>query len=703
MELGSAGQTISTAEGEMRQRISDLDWSATPLGPRHAWPQSLQLAVEMMLASAFPMIVLWSRELIQIYNDAYVPIIGAKHPAALGKGNEETWPEVWHINEPIFERVLRGETVAFEDARYPLHRNAAGAEDVYLTISYSPIPSDDEGVGGVLVTMLETTGRVAARRMEEDRERLMRELSVERSRLEEIFRQAPAFLAVMRGPEHVFELVNDAYLQLVGKRDLIGKPAREAFPEVVEQGFLGILDDVLRGGTPFVARELPVALERTRGGELEERFLDFVYQPLTDATGTPVGVVAHGSDVTDQVLARREVERVNKQLEASTAELRASERRLRELFDQAPVAIAVLSGPEHTYTIASPRYVETPGGGRPLIGRTVLEVFPELSGQGLIQTMDRVYATGQPYFAAERLVRIDRDGDGLVEDYYYNIGYQPLRDAEGRVYAIASVAYEVTEQIRARQELEAAREMAENARLEAETANQAKSAFLTMMSHELRTPLNAVAGYSDLMLMGVRGPITDGQREDLERIKRSGQYLLGLINDVLNFARLGAGQVEFRVEDVDVAPLLASLDDLILPQIEGKGLRYRHDGCAPGVAVRADPEKVRQILLNLLANAVKFTEADGEIALVCTLGERVVRIAVRDTGRGIPADQLARIFEPFVQVDRHLTHASQQGVGLGLAISRDLAVGMGGTLSAESEVGRGSVFTLTLPRAAAVE
>jgi PAS domain S-box-containing protein len=436
-----------------------------------------------------------------------------------------------------------------------------------------------------------------------------------------------------------------------------------------------------------------------RAGVREERFLDFVYQPLTNAEGERVGIVAHGSDVTDQVLARREVERVNRQLEASAAELRASEGRLRDLFEQAPVAIAVLTGPEHVYTIVSPRYVETPGGGRPLVGRAVADAFPELRDEGLVQMMDRVYETGVPYFATERLVRLDHDHDGNPEEYYFNIGYQPLRDATGEVYAIASVAYDVTDHIRARQELEVARQMAENARLEAETANQAKGSFLTMMSHELRTPLNAVAGYSDLLLMGVRGPIADGQREDLERIKRSGQYLLGLINDVLNFAKLDAGQVEFRLEDVEVDPLLTSLDDLILPQMENKGLVYRHDGCPPGIVIRADPEKVRQILLNLLANAVKFTEHGGEIALVCTLGEGVVRLAVRDSGRGIPEDQLNRIFEPFVQVDRHLTHASQQGVGLGLAISRDLAIGMGGSLSAESEVGRGSVFTLTLPRA----
>ena len=681
----------------MRTRVRDFNWAATPVGPVAEWPPSLRTTVDLVLGSAFPQIVVWGPELIQIYNDAYRELIGTKHPSALGQPTRECWPEVWEHNGPLFDRVWKDETVSFHDARYEFSRNDR-MEVAYFTASYSPIHGDDGAVVGVLCTLMETTAGVRTREMQEEREQLVRELRVERSRLEEVFRLAPSFLAVLQGPEHVFQLANDAYISLVAHRDVIGKRVVDALPEVRDQGIIPILDEVLRTGTPFVGREMPIMLQCEPGGALEQRYLDFVYQPLDDADGSRIGIVAHGSDVTDQVLARREVEQVNRQLERSTAELRASEQRLRELFDQAPVAVAVLTGPEHRYTIASPRYVETPGGGRPLLGRTVAEAFPELAGQGFIEMMDRVYETGEPYFASERVVKLDRDGDGVTEDYWYNLGYQPLRDAAGRVYAIASVAYEVTDQMRARRELEAAKQSAEEARVEAVTANQAKSAFLTTMSHELRTPLNAVAGYSDLLLMGVRGALTDGQREDLERIKRSGQYLLGLINDVLNFAKLDAGQVEYRFEDVRLSPLLDGLEELIRPQVDAKGLRYQHGSCGDDLVLRADPEKARQILLNLLANAVKFTEPGGEVTLVCTAERDVVRMTVHDTGRGIAPDQLSRVFDPFVQVDRHLTPMSQQGVGLGLAISRDLASGMGGALEAKSEVGRGSEFTLTLPR-----
>jgi PAS domain S-box-containing protein len=239
------------------------------------------------------------------------------------------------------------------------------------------------------------------------------------------------------------------------------------------------------------------------------------------------------------------------------------------------------------------------------------------------------------------------------------------------------------------------------ARRDAEQANAAKAQFLATMSHELRTPLNAIGGYVQLMELGLRGAVTEAQLADLARIKRSGQHLLSLINDILNYARLEAGHVDWHVEDVPLADVLAEVEPMLAPQFDAKGVAYEPDWRGVDVTVRADREKVRQVLLNVLTNAVKFTDAGGRVSLSCAADRTSACVRVRDTGRGIPADQLGRVFDPFVQVDRHLTHASQQGVGLGLAISRDLARAMGGELSAESEVGAGSTFTLTLPVAGA--
>jgi len=218
------------------------------------------------------------------------------------------------------------------------------------------------------------------------------------------------------------------------------------------------------------------------------------------------------------------------------------------------------------------------------------------------------------------------------------------------------------------------------------------------MSHELRTPLNAIGGYAELMEMGIRGPVTQAQLEDLHRIQASQRHLLGLINEVLNYAKVETGTVRYDLATVHVRDVLAAAEALVAPQTSAKGLTLTIGTCPPDLTVRADAEKLRQILVNLLSNALKFTERGGRIALECAPSESIVEVTVCDSGIGIPAEQLERIFEPFVQVRADLTRTAE-GTGLGLAISRDLARGMGGDLRADSEEGKGSVFTLTLPRA----
>jgi signal transduction histidine kinase len=247
-----------------------------------------------------------------------------------------------------------------------------------------------------------------------------------------------------------------------------------------------------------------------------------------------------------------------------------------------------------------------------------------------------------------------------------------------------------------------AREAAERAAREAAAANRAKAEFLTVMSHELRTPLNAIAGHAELIELGIHGPVTPAQLEALGRIRNSQRHLLSLINDVLNFAKLEAGHVTVSPAPFAVDGLLRELAGLVAPQLRAKGLAYAHAGAHPELVAQADREKAGQVLLNLLSNAIKFTPAGGRVEVRAegtggTAGDTVA-IHVRDTGIGIPADKLSAAFEPFVQVTRDRSTA-HEGTGLGLAISRDLARLMGGELTAVSEVGAGSTFTLTLPRA----
>jgi signal transduction histidine kinase len=246
--------------------------------------------------------------------------------------------------------------------------------------------------------------------------------------------------------------------------------------------------------------------------------------------------------------------------------------------------------------------------------------------------------------------------------------------------------------------LEAAKVEADRGRADAEAANRSKTEFLSVMSHELRTPLNAIAGHAQLVEMGVHGPVTDAQRDAMERLRRSQTHLLYLINDLLNLARIESGRVEYNLEDVPLIDVLHDMTPMVEPQFAAKDIDFEIT-VPPDCVVRADREKLQQILINLLGNAAKFTPAGGRVTVTC--GTRVgsppnnVYLRVRDTGPGIARSKQESIFEPFVQLDRKQGQTAQ-GVGLGLAIARDLARGMGGDLRVRSEVAEGAVFTLTL-------
>ena len=263
----------------------------------------------------------------------------------------------------------------------------------------------------------------------------------------------------------------------------------------------------------------------------------------------------------------------------------------------------------------------------------------------------------------------------------------------------AEMEIQAAELLEQREEREGLLDRERGAREESERANRAKADFLAVMSHELRTPLNAIGGYAQLMSLGVRGPVSSEQSADLDRIQINQRHLLGLINSILNFTKLEAGQIQFTLVPVRLAELLNGLDALIGPQMQAKSLRFTVNACDPTISVLADSEKLRQIMLNLLTNALKFTEPGGEVTISCAPAGAYVAIAVADTGRGIAADGLASIFEPFVQIDRHITPATEQGVGLGLAVSRELARGMRGDLQVTSEFGVGTTFTVRIPAA----
>jgi PAS domain S-box-containing protein len=296
---------------------------------------------------------------------------------------------------------------------------------------------------------------------------------------------------------------------------------------------------------------------------------------------------------------------------------------------------------------------------------------------------------------AEAEGRFEDEGWRLRKDgtrFWANVVITALRGPDGQLVGFAKVTRDLTDRREAQMRaIEDARRIAE-----AQAANRARAEFLATMSHELRTPLNAIGGYVDLISLGIRGPVTDQQIDDLKRIRRSQQHLLGIINDLLNFSRIEAGRLTYDLSYVPLRHILSAVNDMVDPLADGKGLVMVWPKDVRS-EVYVDGAKSEQILLNLLTNAIKFTDDGGRITVSCKVRRNHASIDVTDTGVGIAAESLASIFDPFVQVGR--THISaHEGAGLGLAISRDLARAMGGDLSVRSTPGEGSTFTLTLPR-----
>jgi len=584
------------------------------------------------------------------------------------------------------------------------------------------------------------TDITAKREGELEREKLLRALDLERTRLEDVFQQAPVAVAVLRGRsarELVYELVNPRYVEMTPRRrSPVGKRLGDVIPEARDALF-SALQQVLDTGTPFEAKDFLVPLDRDHDGVPEEYFFNFVYHPLREADGTVSGIVDIGTEVTESVRARRVAERLQHVAEAAERRLaflaEASVRLASSLDVEATLAtIAELAVP----TLADWCFVEVleEGRVRPVAIAHVRPEMVQLARASLARNpvdmnaewgTPQVLRTGEPLLVPEipdeAWVSVAQDEEHLAllrSVAMRSLIMVPLKDPSGRAAAVLSLVSSGPERTYGEADLSMAMEVARragaalaNARLveaeraaraEAESASRTKSQFLANMSHELRTPLNAIAGHVQLIDMGIYGPVSEAQHDALARVERAQRHLLGLINDVLNYARIEAGRVEYDLSPVPVHELLMDVLPMVESQVASKSLTL--ETALPDVRETepvyawADRDKLAQVLLNVLSNAIKFTPEGGRITTsLATDGSSHVIVRISDTGVGIPGDKLDAVFEPFVQVRSDLTRTTE-GTGLGLAISRDLARGMGGDLRATSELGVGSTFELVLRR-----
>lgn len=489
--------------------------------------------------------------------------------------------------------------------------------------------------------------------------------------LTDLFEQAPGFIAVLRGPAHVFELANDAYEELVGRRDLIGRGVREALPELQGQGFFELLDQVRGTGRPFVGRSVPVDLQDTGGGP-RTVFVDFVYQPVRDASGAVDGIFVQGSDVTDR--------------ETALDALRQSESRFHAIADLLPQMVWS-TRPDGEVEYFNRRWYEFTGDGREALGghAWVGRVHAQDRDRALAAWQHCV-ATGEAYEVEYRL----RDRHG--QHHWVLTRGLPVRGVDGDTVRWIGTCTLIHEQKRVQQ-------MLEDSQHALRAADDQKNRFLATLAHELRNPLAPIATAAQLLKMAPDR--VDTVRHTAGVIERQAEHMRRLVDDLLDVSRVTRGQASLCTGPVVLAEAVAVAVEQTAAAVEAGGHRLEVVDRTPGLQVQGDALRVTQIVANLVSNAAKFTPPGGYIAVEIRRGHDEAGhhacIRVTDTGIGLPEDLLEPVFELFVQADNSAARAGG-GLGIGLSLARSLARLHGGSLVAISDgPGRGATFELRLP------
>ncbi|MEO7386488.1 MAG: ATP-binding protein [Gammaproteobacteria bacterium] len=635
----------------MGAQIRGFDWGATPLGPPDRWPVPLRTAIRILLTTNHPVFIFWGADHRCFYNDAYSASLGAeKHPSILGATGREAWPEIWSIIGPQIDYVMTGQGATWhENQLVPIQRHGR-RDDVYWTYGYSPIDDEDatRGVGGVLVLCTETTEQVLAA----DRTRAAE------ARWRSLFDQAPGFMGLLDGPDHVLEFANPRYFDLFGHADMLGLPVAKALPWAIDQGFITLLDQVYASGDAHVAQGAPVAVPARHEGTTGVLYVDFVLQPIRDPNGAVTGIFVLGSDVTQRQRA-----------ELTIAE---SEQRLRIARDAAQLGI-------YDFNFANQRF-EWDERVRELWGVDATEVITLELLESAIHPEDRSARQAAVVSA------LDPGGEGRYFAEYRVTnrihGVTRWVQAHGRVSFLNDQPVRLTGAIQDVSEYK--------------DAEARKNEFLATLSHELRNPLAPIRNAVELLKSRQLAP--DIARQAQAVIERQTEQMVRLIDDLMDVARISRGRLTLRKERIDLDTAIQLAREVAISSIERGEHQLSITSPPERVYLQADPVRLAQVLGNLLINAAKYSEARRRIELIISppKSERV-EIVVRDQGIGIAAENLERVFEMFTQANGSQVR-SQGGLGIGLALARALIELHGGTLSAQSAgAGQGSEFVISLP------
>jgi two-component system sensor kinase FixL len=641
------------------------DWAVTPLGAPDAWPQPLRTALRLLLAADQPTQLWWGPQRLSFHNEAYrLSIETAGDGGSLGRPGREA-RKVWKCAGPQVEQVMAsGEAVSRDNALVPILRDGR-REDAYWTHSFAPIddPTAPNGVGGVLAAWFETTSTVIRQSQRIAHRRSQRRL----------LEHAPGFITFLGGPDHVYEFINDAHHRLFGSETWLGKPVREAFPDLAGQGFIELLDQVRRTGEPVVLQGAPIHYHRGAGMDEDERFLDLIYAPVTDTDGAVTGIFCQGFDVTDTFVAQKK--------------LRESEAQLQSILDSVPDSVIVLDEHAVIQSFSAAATALLGWTAAEAVGRNVRMLMSVPDREAHDAYLEEFERTGvRRAFPNPRIITAQRkDGSEFPAQLFVG----EARTASQRLFTC--FVRDLTEQRSAEarlQELQA--DLLHASRV------SAMGELASGLAHELNQPISAVANY----LRGARRIV---ERGDLDR-----QYLAMALDKAAEQA-LRAGEVirgmrdfmdrgdaDMRAETLSTLVEEASALAMIGAKLRSVRLTTRLDPAADRIL--ANRVQVQQVLLNLMRNALEAmaeTERRELTISSAPVDDNFVAVRVSDSGPGLSEETRKSLFQPFMSTK------ATGGMGVGLSICRTIVTAHGGSIGVEANPGGGATFVFTLLRDAA--